>query len=192
MLHSFNFLISCRWSQSPVLSREGPCDHQQEIKKYFWHWVQCYTDWKGWTNCDWPDPAVESDLGEILCTKACLQRLLLRWHVLHLRHQYQQPLLHRILWPKNWKIKQPDSFVFWGRDCKIKPPSSNGSNIFGAYILGLTSRFKWVHLSERLAYEAAVRQQRLRTEISQVSNVLYYASQRDIYWSKLLPCFVGF
>jgi len=29
-------------------------------------------------------------------------------------------------------------------------------------------RFKWVHLSERLAYEAAVRQQRLRTEISQV------------------------
>merc|ERR1712098_1002553 len=30
------------------------------------------------------------------------------------------------------------------------------------------SRFKWVHLSERLAYENAVRQQRLRTEISQV------------------------
>merc|ERR1712106_1265564 len=29
-------------------------------------------------------------------------------------------------------------------------------------------RFKWVHLSERLAYENAVRQQRLRTEISQV------------------------
>jgi len=29
-------------------------------------------------------------------------------------------------------------------------------------------RFKWTHLSERLAYEAAVRQQRLRTEISQV------------------------
>jgi len=29
-------------------------------------------------------------------------------------------------------------------------------------------RFKWIHLSERLAYEAAVRQQRLRTEISQV------------------------
>jgi len=29
-------------------------------------------------------------------------------------------------------------------------------------------RFKWVHLSERLAYESAVRQQRLRTEISQV------------------------
>merc|ERR1711872_612352 len=29
-------------------------------------------------------------------------------------------------------------------------------------------RFKWVHLSERLAYEAAVRQQRMRTEISQV------------------------
>jgi len=29
-------------------------------------------------------------------------------------------------------------------------------------------RFKWVHLSERLAYESAVRQQRMRTEISQV------------------------
>jgi len=29
-------------------------------------------------------------------------------------------------------------------------------------------RFKWIHLSERLAYEAAVRQQRLRAEISQV------------------------
>jgi len=29
-------------------------------------------------------------------------------------------------------------------------------------------RFKWIHLSERLAYEAAVRQQRMRTEISQV------------------------
>merc|ERR1711973_655986 len=29
-------------------------------------------------------------------------------------------------------------------------------------------RFKWIHLSERLAYEAAVKQQRLRTEISQV------------------------
>merc|ERR1711874_916513 len=29
-------------------------------------------------------------------------------------------------------------------------------------------RFKWIHLSERLAYETAVRQQRMRTEISQV------------------------
>jgi len=29
-------------------------------------------------------------------------------------------------------------------------------------------RFKWTHLSERLAYETAVRQQRMRTEISQV------------------------
>jgi len=29
-------------------------------------------------------------------------------------------------------------------------------------------RFKWVHLSERLAYEKAVKQQRMRTEISQV------------------------
>jgi len=29
-------------------------------------------------------------------------------------------------------------------------------------------RFKWIHLSERLAYEAAVKQQRMRTEISQV------------------------
>ena len=29
-------------------------------------------------------------------------------------------------------------------------------------------RFKWVHLSERLAYEQAVKQQRMRTEISQV------------------------
>ena len=29
------------------------------------------------------------------------------------------------------------------------------------------SRFKWTHLSERLAYEKAVHQQRLRTEISQ-------------------------
>lgn len=29
-------------------------------------------------------------------------------------------------------------------------------------------RFKWVHLSERLAYESAVKQQRMRTEISQV------------------------
>ena len=28
-------------------------------------------------------------------------------------------------------------------------------------------RFKWTHLSERLAYEKAVHQQRLRTEISQ-------------------------
>merc|ERR1711951_68274 len=28
--------------------------------------------------------------------------------------------------------------------------------------------FKWIHLSERLAYEAAVKQQRLRTESSQV------------------------
>ena len=30
------------------------------------------------------------------------------------------------------------------------------------------NRFKWIHLSERLAYEAAVKQQRMRTEISQV------------------------
>merc|ERR1719312_2020982 len=29
-------------------------------------------------------------------------------------------------------------------------------------------RFKWVHLSERLAYESAVKQQRMRTEIAQV------------------------
>jgi len=29
-------------------------------------------------------------------------------------------------------------------------------------------RFKWVHLSERLAYESAVKQQRMRTEVSQV------------------------
>jgi hypothetical protein len=33
-------------------------------------------------------------------------------------------------------------------------------------------RFKWVHLSERLAYEAAVKQQRMRTEISQVTDSL--------------------
>lgn len=32
----------------------------------------------------------------------------------------------------------------------------------------MSCRFKWIHLSERLAYEAAVRQQRMRTEISQV------------------------
>lgn len=30
------------------------------------------------------------------------------------------------------------------------------------------SRFKWAHLNERLAYERAVHQQRLRTEIAQV------------------------
>lgn len=29
-------------------------------------------------------------------------------------------------------------------------------------------RFKWAHLNERLAYEKAVRQQRMRTEIAQV------------------------
>ena len=31
----------------------------------------------------------------------------------------------------------------------------------------LTRRFKWTHLSEKLAYEKAVHQQRMRTEISQ-------------------------
>ena len=32
----------------------------------------------------------------------------------------------------------------------------------------LLFRFKWIHLSERLAYERAVRKQRLRTEVAQV------------------------
>lgn len=35
------------------------------------------------------------------------------------------------------------------------------------YILHFLSRFKWIHLSERLAYERAVHNQRLRVEIAQ-------------------------
>lgn len=38
-------------------------------------------------------------------------------------------------------------------------------------------RFKWVHLSERLAYERAVRKQRLRAEISQAKREANYFSQ---------------
>ena len=50
---------------------------------------------------------------------------------------------------------------------------------FKNYVKIETARFKWVHLSERLAYEAAVRQQRLRTEISQVDG----DSVDDAIWS---------
>ncbi|XP_076380917.1 activator of basal transcription 1 [Megalopta genalis] len=38
-------------------------------------------------------------------------------------------------------------------------------------------RFKWVHLSERLAYERAVRKQRLRTEIAQAKREANFFSQ---------------
>lgn len=37
-------------------------------------------------------------------------------------------------------------------------------------------RFKWIHLSERLAYEKAVRKQRLRTEIAQVKREVNFFS----------------
>ena len=50
----------------------------------------------------------------------------------------------------------------------------------------LHPRFKWVHLSERLAYEAAVRQQRLRTEISQVGHFKGLVLQNNLvkdFWS---------
>lgn len=35
----------------------------------------------------------------------------------------------------------------------------------------VNNRFKWIHLCERLSYEKAVRQQRLRAEISQAKKV---------------------
>lgn len=35
-------------------------------------------------------------------------------------------------------------------------------------------RFKWAHLNERLAYEKAVHQQRMRTEIAQVKRETNY------------------
>lgn len=35
------------------------------------------------------------------------------------------------------------------------------------FIRTMFVRFKWIHLSERLAYERAVRKQRLQTEIAQ-------------------------
>ncbi|XP_017789886.1 PREDICTED: activator of basal transcription 1-like [Habropoda laboriosa] len=38
-------------------------------------------------------------------------------------------------------------------------------------------RFKWIHLSERLAYERAVRKQRLRTEIEQAKREASFFSQ---------------
>lgn len=38
-------------------------------------------------------------------------------------------------------------------------------------------RFKWVHLSERLAYERAVHKQRLRTEISQAKREVNFVMQ---------------
>lgn len=38
-------------------------------------------------------------------------------------------------------------------------------------------RFKWVHLSERLAYERAVRKQRMTTEIAQAKRVANFFSQ---------------
>ncbi|XP_078038181.1 activator of basal transcription 1 [Augochlora pura] len=38
-------------------------------------------------------------------------------------------------------------------------------------------RFKWIHLSERLAYERAVRKQRLRTEVAQAKREANFFSQ---------------
>ena len=40
----------------------------------------------------------------------------------------------------------------------------------------ISIRFKWVHLSERLAYERAVHKQRLRTEISQAKREINFFS----------------
>merc|ERR1719319_1701389 len=48
---------------------------------------------------------------------------------------------------------------------RSKKKAANDGQIWNIKYL---PRFKWVHLSERLNYEKAVRQQRLRTEISQV------------------------
>lgn len=42
------------------------------------------------------------------------------------------------------------------------------------------SRFKWIHLSERLAYERAAQKQRMRTEISQArKEATYFQNNLD-------------
>lgn len=38
-------------------------------------------------------------------------------------------------------------------------------------------RFKWIHLCERLSYERAVRQQRLRAEVSQAKKIANHFAQ---------------
>lgn len=50
------------------------------------------------------------------------------------------------------------------------------SNIFVVYILFFFYRFKWTHLSERLAYEHAVHKQRLLTEIAQAKREVNFFS----------------
>ena len=59
-------------------------------------------------------------------------------------------------------------------------------------------RFKWVHLTERLAYEQAVKQQRMRTEISQVSwtgvvvsQVLVIKDSLIFFFTLIFSWFVG-
>lgn len=47
------------------------------------------------------------------------------------------------------------------------------------------SRFKWIHLSERLAYEKAAMKQRLRAEISQAKKEAHYL-QANVEKSKRL------
>lgn len=52
-------------------------------------------------------------------------------------------------------------------------------------MLNKNCRFKWVHLAERLAYERAVRKQRLRTEIAQAKREANFFAQ-NIDMSKKL------
>jgi ESF2/ABP1 family protein len=49
----------------------------------------------------------------------------------------------------------------------------------------LNCRFKWVHLNERLAYERAVHQQRLRTEIAQAKREANFISHNTEKSEKL-------
>ncbi|XP_023714526.1 activator of basal transcription 1 [Cryptotermes secundus] len=56
------------------------------------------------------------------------------------------------------------------------------TSLYFSRISTFWDRFKWVHLNERLAYERAVHQQRLRTEIAQAkreANIISHNTEKS-------------
>ena len=84
----------------------------------------------------------------------------------HLEHQipHRVSLLNQTCWREGRNMAW---IIAWSASHGIKIPPPPTYAIVSVLTLCSFCRFKWTHLSEKLAYEKAVHQQRMRNEISQ-------------------------